>query len=70
MDTSTIHKYRPGTIISKFLKHSQNSMLINEKLLFYHRTLSGTDDFRFLHEKEINFRLLNQQHTESMFKRT
>ena len=49
------------------MKHSQN-ILIDEKLLFYHRTLSKTDDFRYLHVKEINFRLLNQQQIERMFK--
>ena len=49
------------------MKHSQN-ILINEKLLFYRRTLSKTDDFRYLHVKEINFRLLNQQQIERMFK--
>ena len=49
------------------MKHSQN-ILINEKLLFYHRTLSKTDDFRYLHVKEINFRLLNQQQIERMSK--
>ena len=39
-------------------------------ILLCQGTLSRTDDCRFLHEEEINFRLLNQQDIEQMFKRT
>ena len=45
-------------------------MLVNEKLLFYHRSLSKSNEFRFLHEKEIKFRLPYQQYIEGMFKST